>query len=359
MTYSRNSCEVMTVQPAKAHVERWFVTLLLLLGMRHNERMPSLPQTTAHTSLSMSRFPLDTLPGFIAAANALSFTQAASDLNLSQSAVSKQIKALETAVGVSLFKRSQNAGGRLELTEAGRDLYTSAVQSLSALEQTLTRIQRVATSTLSITTTPSLASLWLVPRLNEIKLGLAGSDVLLDARDDVLSLEAAGIDIAIRLSEHDLSGSGAQVIPLGFEQWVLVCSPSLIGGAAKLTALAQLSNYTLLAFDDSQKRFPLLSFDQWAAGLSSGVPTTVKPRDTVRFNHYEQVIRATVAGSGFAIGRKPLVNDYLKSGELIEPFKHLAGSTQESPMRYHLVLANTAMAKPATAAFIAWIEARL
>jgi DNA-binding transcriptional LysR family regulator len=102
-----------------------------------------------------------------------------------------------------------------------------------------------------------------------------------------------------------------------------------------------------------------MSFDQWVAGLNSGQKNTVKPKDIVRFNHYEQVIRATVAGSGFAIGRRPLIDDYLKSGELIEPFKHLAGSTQELPMRYYLVLADTAMTKPATAAFIAWIKTKL
>jgi hypothetical protein len=65
-------------------VERRFSTLPLLLGMPHNGSMPSPNQTTALTSLAMSRFPLDTLPGFIAAANALSFTQAANDLRHSR-----------------------------------------------------------------------------------------------------------------------------------------------------------------------------------------------------------------------------------------------------------------------------------
>jgi LysR family transcriptional regulator, glycine cleavage system transcriptional activator len=262
-------------------------------------------------------------------------------------------------VGVNLFKRAQTAGGRLELTEAGRELFACAIRSLSDIEQTLTRIQRVTSTTLSITTTPSLASLWLVPRLSEIKSELGGTDVFLDARDDVVSLEAAGIDIAIRLSENNLSSANSEVIPLGFEQAVLVCSPTLIGGAIKLDTLTQLSKYTLLAFDDSRKKLPLLSFDQWVSHVNGGLTNTVKPRDIVRFNHYEQVIRAAVTGSGFAIGRKPLIDDYLKSGELVEPFKYLAGSTQESPMRYHLVLANTAMAKPATTAFIAWIKTRL
>jgi LysR family transcriptional regulator, glycine cleavage system transcriptional activator len=318
------------------------------------------------TAITLGRFPLDTLPGFIAAARSLSFTQAAIDLQLTQSAVSKQIKALEEAVGLSLFKRGQSSGihsgGRLELTEAGRQLLVCAIQSVNALDETLDRIRRTSQNTISITTTPSFASLWLVPKLAALKTALKRCDVLLDAQDDVVNLEAAGIDMAIRLTTKPISSSvdgteqSTHIVPLVSERVVVVCSPSLLSGVALPCALGEISKHTLLAFDDSHMRFPLVSLAQWLNQL--GVLNTEKilPKNVVRFTHYEQVIRAAVSGSGFAVGRRPLVDTYLASGELIEPFKHLSGSTQEVQARYQLVITKAAMAKPATTAFVTWIK---
>jgi LysR family transcriptional regulator, glycine cleavage system transcriptional activator len=321
------------------------------------------------TAITLGRFPLDTLPGFIAAARSLSFTQAAIDLQLTQSAVSKQIKALEEAVGLSLFKRGQSSGihsgGRLELTEAGRQLLACAIQSVNALDETLSRIRRTSQNTLSITTTPSFASLWLVPKLAALKTALSGCDVLLDAQDDVVNLEAAGIDMAIRLTTAPITNGAVHaeqnhhVVPLVTERVVVVCSPSVLVGRAAPFRLGELSKHTLLAFDDTHMRFPLVSLAQWLDQL--GVPNTdnILPKNVVRFTHYEQVIRAAVSGSGFAVGRRPLVDTYLASGELIEPFKHLAGSTQEVSARYQLVITKAAMAKPATTAFVTWIKSTL
>jgi LysR family transcriptional regulator, glycine cleavage system transcriptional activator len=330
--------------------------------MLQNGVMPN-PMHPLHKNLNLSRFPFDTLPGFVAAASNLSFTQAALDLQLSQSAISKQVKLLEEAVGYALFKRATSSGGRLELTKAGTALYLTAKASLQDVEQTLLRIRRNHGNTLSITTTPSMASLWLVPRLSELKDALGGIDVLLDARDDKVNLEAEGIDVAIRLMASTSNDETTHVVPLSYEQGVLVCSPDLVVSGRGLQNLSDLNHHTLLAFDDSRSRFPVVNLASWLEGMNlqklGVMREQIKPKTVIRFTHYEQVIRAAVAGLGVAIGRKPLVDNYLAAGELVMPFENLFGSTQELALRYHIVISEAALEKPSTAALVAWLKSRL
>jgi LysR family transcriptional regulator, glycine cleavage system transcriptional activator len=339
--------------------------------MSHNEQMPlqnpPMPSNANMKSISaksklnvgLSRFPLDTLPGFVAAANALSFTQAAADLQLTQSAISKQVKTLEEAIGHALFKRATSAGGRLELTDAGRTFYSCAQALLTDVEATLLRIDRNHGSTLSVTTTPSLASLWLVPRLNQLKEALGGIDVLLDARDDAVNLEASGVDIAIRLMRGTVVQKDERLIPLSYEYATLVCSPDLMKGNLPLNSIQAINHHTLLAYEDSNGLFPWLSLDAWLSGLAKENIQSVKPKTVIRFTHYEQVIRAAAAGLGFAIGRKPLVDQYIERGELVTPFTKLLGSEPELPHRYHLIISAAALGKPSTAAFVSWIKTQM
>src|SRR6185436_5961136 len=106
---------------------------------------------------------LDLLVGFEAAARHLSFTKAGAELFLTQSAVSRQIKDLEDQLGVALFERRHRA---LVLTEAGQQFYASAAQVLATMRAATERLraQSGRRRPLSVTTTNSFASLWLIPR---------------------------------------------------------------------------------------------------------------------------------------------------------------------------------------------------
>src|SRR3990172_6454857 len=104
---------------------------------------------------------LDLLRGFEAAARNLSFTRAAEELFVTQSAVSRQVKTIEDHLGVALFARRHRA---LTLTEAGHDLYRATAQALRQLSDAATRIrERGAGRTLTVTATIGFASLWLIP----------------------------------------------------------------------------------------------------------------------------------------------------------------------------------------------------
>src|SRR5688572_18092841 len=107
--------------------------------------------------------PLELLRSFEAAARVLSFTRAAQELHLTQSAVSRQIQQLEESLGVLLFERRHRA---IVLTEAGRILQRAAVECLERLRDATARLRAVpAPRQVAMTCTPGFASLWLIPRL--------------------------------------------------------------------------------------------------------------------------------------------------------------------------------------------------
>src|SRR4051812_11102545 len=128
--------------------------------------------------------PLDLLRGFESAARHLSFTRAASELFLTQSAVSRQIQALESFVGVPLFERRHKA---LALTDAGQAYYRTVAQTLDQLREATRRLKEARTGhVLTVTTTVSFASIWLVPRLARFRKDHPKVDVRISASFDVV-----------------------------------------------------------------------------------------------------------------------------------------------------------------------------
>src|SRR5690348_14046946 len=118
--------------------------------------------------------PLDLLRGFEAAARHLSFTRAAEELFVTQGAVSRQIQALESFVGVPLFERRHKA---LALTEAGRAYFRVVGPVLDELREATRRVRETRTGhVLTVTTTISFASMWLVPRLGRWRKAHPGVD---------------------------------------------------------------------------------------------------------------------------------------------------------------------------------------
>src|SRR5215212_1094441 len=140
--------------------------------------------------------PLDLLASFEAAARHLSFTRAGEERFVTQSAISRQIRALEDELGVALFKRRHRA---LSLTEHGLKLHQTCTATLDQLRTTIAEIRAPSRrEVLSLTTTPGLASLWLIPRLPQFTRVHPGIDVRLDASFEQRHLRHDGFDLAIR-----------------------------------------------------------------------------------------------------------------------------------------------------------------
>jgi DNA-binding transcriptional LysR family regulator len=136
--------------------------------------------------------PLDLIQGFEAAARSLSFTKAAEELSLTQSAISRQIRALEESLGVALFERRPRS---LALTEEGAALHRVVAEVLERLQEATGRLRASASVPhLTVSTTGGFASLWLIPRLRAFTGLHPDVDVRISATYATVDLERSGVE---------------------------------------------------------------------------------------------------------------------------------------------------------------------
>ncbi|MBL8386459.1 MAG: transcriptional regulator GcvA [Burkholderiales bacterium] len=287
--------------------------------------------------------PLDALRGFEAAARLMSFTRAAAELHVTQSAVSRQIKTVEAALGVPLFRRHNR---RLELTRAGEQLLSATARALADIEGVVAEIRGPLSRVITVTTPLSFASLWLVPRLSAFRARHPGIDVRIAADDSILSLERERIDCAIRFCEPAVAPRDAA--PLMSEEAFPVASPALLR-RRRLKRPADLAGHVLLRYADSHQ-VPWLDWSTWLAawGLSD-----LKSAGTLTFSHYDQLIAAAVEGEGVAIGRTPHVARLIDQGRLVVPFSDRLAAARQ----YFVVLSRASRARDEVRAFAAWAQA--
>jgi LysR family transcriptional regulator, glycine cleavage system transcriptional activator len=290
---------------------------------------------------------LDLLKGFEAAARNLSFTKAGQELFLTQSAISRQIKALEEQLGVPLFRRRHR---ELLLTEAGQTLYKAVGEALRTLRDAASKLSGRASGMLTVTTTISFASLWLVPRLAEFRRQHPEIDVRIAATNDITDLERDGIDVAIRYCPPE--AAGADAIALFGEKVFPVCAPGLASGG-QLSSPQDLSRHVLLHYDDLERRSPWLSWEVWLELVKAH---GVKPAGTLRFSHYDQMIRAALDGQGIALGRSPLVDGWVREGRLVLPFGRRFVSSPDKARAYVVVVSPAAKERPEVQRFSAWVH---
>jgi LysR family transcriptional regulator, glycine cleavage system transcriptional activator len=285
--------------------------------------------------------PLDLLASFEASARHVSFTKAAAERFVTQSAMSRQIRALEDELGVALFQRRHRA---LVLTDEGARLYAVCSAVLAQLRTTVRELRApAAREVLSLTTTPGLASFWLIPRLPAFTRAHPGIDVRLDASFEKRSLAADRFDIAIRYSRV----SALEGQPLFGEAALPVCSPALLR-RQPLASAADLARHTLLMLNPAVTGGMPIEWEPWleSVGLSS-----LEPASRLTFSGYNELIAAALAGQGIAMGRRPLIDELLRKRALVAPFKD-ALATQRA---YGLVVDAAARRRPSVRAFEAWL----
>src|SRR4051812_8105375 len=225
--------------------------------------------------------PLDLLRGFEAAARNLSFTRAGTELFLTQSAVSRQIQALEEFVRVPLFERRHKA---LALTDAGQAYYRVVAASLGELREATRKLREARTGhVLTVTTTVSFASTWLVPRLARFRKEHPRTDVRITATHLVVDLERDGIDLAIR--DLALDHVPADAIHLVGEHLAAVCSPEYAKESRRakkpLVKPEDLRHHVLLNLHDPTGRWPWLS---WATWMEARGIEELQPAGTLSFD---------------------------------------------------------------------------
>ncbi|MFM9846515.1 MAG: LysR substrate-binding domain-containing protein [Hyphomicrobiaceae bacterium] len=285
------------------------------------------------------------ISGFEAAARNLSFTKAAEELFITQSAVSKQVKALEAHLGVELFERRTR---ELALTAEGQQLYRTATELLDWLQEEADKLKSGSNvQQISVTASSGFTSLWLIPRLKRFRLTHPDIDVRIAATVDILQLERKRLDVAIRYCRTDAAPKGA--VRLFDYAAFPVCSPALARDRSNpLVKPEDLGAHVLLhdTYVVSQKAY--VDWESWFAAVGL---RDLQPTGALYFNQYDQMIQAAVQGQGVALGISSLVHELLQNGLLVAPF-----STPVVDARAcFIVTSSLAAGKPHVKAFVHWL----
>ena len=290
--------------------------------------------------------PLESLRAFEAAARHLSFTRAGEELHVTQSAVSKQVIALEAALGVALFERQTRA---LRLTAAGERLQRATEAAFAELRGAVTHLLSAGEPTVNLATTPAVAAFWLIPRLADFRRANPGIDIRISVDMRVVDLERGGFDGAIRyLPDPQAPASALRLVG---ETVLPVCSPALLE-QHPLRTPADLAGHVLLGYEDAQQRRPWQSWPMW---LEMAGVANLRPAGTVNFNQYEPAIRAAIEGQGVALATLGLVAELLRNGALVAPLPQRLAQDRA----YYLILGRHAGDNPAVGAFRAWLAAQV
>lgn len=290
------------------------------------------------------------LRAFEAVARHLNFRAAAEDLSLTQSAVSRQIQALEEEVGVGLFLRHTRA---VELTSAGAQLLRAVLPSLERMDSAVRLIRRSAgRKSVAISTWASFASMWLIPRLEAFQSEHPDIDIRIDATDVPVDLDTTDIDLALRYTTP--GHVPATAVRLFGEQLTPVASPWLLKSGHPLERGEDLAHFALIEASDAH-RTQHLEWLTWRRWLDAHDFKKLEPKRWLYFNYAHQIAQAALTGEGVALTRMPLVADSLASGDLVEV---LPGMRLESPMAYWLIVGPRSAARPEIRAFCDWLTAQ-
>ena len=284
---------------------------------------------------------------FLAVAETLNFRAAAEALSLTQSAVSRQIQALEDEIGLPLFLRHTRA---VELTGAGAQLLASCAPAIERMDAAVRLArQNAGRKSVAITTWASFASMWLIPRMEEFQRDHPDIDIRIDASDGQIDLDTADVDLALRYS---LPGPRVQGgVRLFGEQLAVVASPWLLKAMPAPTQPSDLQRFTLIEAGDVHRTAYLewLSWRRWFGAQGCG---QLQPKRWLYFNYAQQIVQAALAGQGLALARMPLIAESLASGDLQEV---LPGHRLDSPLVYWLVVGPRSGQRPEIQAFSAWL----
>ena len=287
--------------------------------------------------------PLNAARAFEAAARHLSFTKAAGELNVTQAAISHQVKLLEETLGVALFRRLNR---RLLLTDAGQAYLPPLRDALDAIAAATERLRSGGeTGPLKVTTLHSFAVKWLLPRLPSFQQRHPEIDVMVSSGHDLVDLARDDFDLALRYGKGDYPT--LHVDFLMDEVIIPVCSPSLVEGDPPLREPADLRHHTLL--HDLVRGTPEDS--DWVYWLEYAGVTDVDAARGLRFSDANMAIQAAIAGQGVALTRRAIAQDDLEAGLLVQPF----GPTLATPWQYRALTLPENADRPKVRKFREWL----
>lgn len=272
----------------------------------------------------------------------MSFTKAAEELHMTQSAVSKQVAHLEDLIGQKLFIRSPQY---LQITQAGNQYLTEVRRILSRIEDATLAMLAYgsAVEELKLAAHPTLCSRWLTPLL--FGFGKIYPNIRLDIRDKVVSeIREQGEPFDMAFLSGDGVWEGMQSIKLFDEENIVVCSPDIY---ESVQSVVDLTAYTFL-----QIRSRPTHWQQYFSAQQLEIPESfIGPK----FDTFYACIQAAEVGCGLALVPRRFVQAELDDGRLVCPWDyHFIGKDS-----YYMVFPTAASELPKVRTMIDWVTSRL
>lgn len=288
--------------------------------------------------------PLEQFHTFEAVARHRSFTLAADELCLTQSAVSRQIKTLEDALGLRLFHRLHRA---IELTAEGQRLVEAVTRGLGEISGCLAALGAAAkTPQITVCASVAFAWFWLMPRLERFGALQPDVDLRVLATDQPVLPGTGDVDVAILFGSGQWEGLEARL--LFGERVYPVCSPAYLREHPLLHRPDDLLDQTLLHLEYGKQSFGGVDWRSW---LSRQGVVGQPVRRGLRFNSYPMVLEAAQAGQGVALGWSYITDPLVADGRLVHPVDR----TVETQDGYYLCASKQAERTPGIGRFMDWI----
>jgi LysR family transcriptional regulator, glycine cleavage system transcriptional activator len=292
----------------------------------------------------IARLPsLNGLRAFEAAARHLSFTQAASELNVTQTAISHQIRRLEEELGIRLFVRKNRA---LALTPEAKEYLPGIRAAFNDLRLATDRLLRRGDkdNVLTVSTLASLAAKWLLPRLSAFQETHPEIDVRITTSTGLVDFSNGDVDAAIRYGRGYWPGLRAEWLMA--DEMFPVCSPALLTGKKPLRSPEDLKDHVLLHNTNNG--------DDWRLWLTAaGLPADISRQPGITFDLILMTVQAAIDGLGVAMGRTTYVKDDIAKGRLVVPFE----ITLPADAGFYIVSPEGVTDSPKLRAFRQWVTA--
>jgi LysR family glycine cleavage system transcriptional activator len=290
--------------------------------------------------------PILSLRVFEAAARLASFSRAADELGITAGAVSQHIRVIEEFAGQPMFRR---LGRGVELTDAGQAAFGHASTAMAEMLQA-GRAMRMSLRgrRISISTAPSFASKWLIPRLSKFQESYPDVEVRMSADMALVDFSGSDIDLAIRYGPGGYEGLHCE--RMMSESVVVVASPRLLEGRAPVRSAVDLLDLPLI-HDDGPERDP--SCPTWPMWFAARGAKRDDAERGLRFNHSGLALEAAVAGKGLVLAKRQLALRDISEGTLVAPLQE-----SDAPLgfAYWLVWPRGRRFEPAQAAFLSWLR---
>jgi LysR family transcriptional regulator, glycine cleavage system transcriptional activator len=323
----------------KRHVE-WFDCPVYL-----NRTENSAPAQKVVDLVRATRLSLTLLQTFEVVARHCSFTRAAEELCLTQSAVSRQVKQLEDELGVLVFSRLHRA---IEMTPEGQKLFASVGRGLREIDSGLYSLRGgIKVPQITVSASVAFAHFWLMPKISRFRAIYPDYDLRVLASDLPATIKPGDVDVAVLFGRGQWNGIETQQL---FGECVYpVCSPAYLQQHPGLLTPQDLRNHTLLHLDYGAAKWGSIDWPAFfdAHGIN-GQPLS----SGIRLNSYPMVLQAAEAGQGVALGWSYITDPMLAAGQLVK----FAGLEMRTKDGYYLGTFEGAANRPEVAAFLNWFK---